>query len=115
MKKKLTDLKQIDGKLEKDGEFQFTTLEQIWGGTGEGKYKTLDIEKYAASLADMNLSDLQAHAIGVGIIPSENRERLTKQLVREFQGHISAYRVPKIATKKTVLSKDATRILAEGR
>jgi|SRR3990167_1743903 len=117
MKKKLSELKQVDGKLETD--FQPTTLSQIWGDRGTTKFGTTDAEEYTKTLADMNLSDLQTHSIGVGIVPSDNREQLTKKLLREFQLHVSAYRVPKIsrAKKETSpdLSKAAARILAEGR
>lgn len=110
MKKKAT---QINGKVET---FKPTTLDQIWGDTGLSKYKTVDIEKYKESLSEMNLSDLQAHAIKVGVYPTDSTEMLKKKLIQEFIGHTNSYKFPKqelVAPKQP--SKAILKILSEGR
>jgi hypothetical protein len=110
MKKKI---KQVHGKEE---QFKPSTLDQIWGDTGVYKYSTLDEDKYVSSLKDMNLSDLQAHAIKMGIIPVENRENLNKRLLKEFRTFVASYRFPKTnSTPPAPLSDKALKILSEGR
>lgn len=108
-KKKLT---QIDGKQET---FVPNTLDQIWGDTGLGLYRTLDLNEYQASLKEMQKADLQAHAIQVGIIPVDDRENLEKKLIKEFSRHVASYRRPVIKSKPQIPSKEALKILSEGR
>jgi len=114
MKKKATninELSQTHGKVE---EYQARTLDQIWGDTGMSKYKTLEEDKYMDYLSDMNKSDLQTHASKLGLIPVDDRETLTKRLIKEFRKHVSNYRVPKKEINTTSNQK-ALRILSEGR
>jgi hypothetical protein len=114
MKKKVTninELSQTHGKVE---EYQARTLDQIWGDTGMSKYKTLEEDKYMDYLSDMNKSDLQTHASKLGLIPVDDRETLTKRLIKEFRKHVSNYRVPKKEINTTSNQK-ALRILSEGR
>jgi hypothetical protein len=112
-KKKIEQLSQTHGKQE---QFQPTTLEQIWGDTGLTRYKTMDETEYSTFLKDLNKSDLQAHAMSIGIIPIDNREMLTKRLVREFKSYVSGYRKPldQRVTPSTI-SKEALSILSEGK
>ncbi|MEK6883463.1 MAG: hypothetical protein AABY22_27800 [Nanoarchaeota archaeon] len=105
------EIHQIHGKVET---FQPTTLDQIWGDTGLGKYGTLDEEKYISKLNDMNKADLQKHAVGVGIIPTDGREGLIKKLLKEFRAHVASFRKP-ILKEPTKVSKNALKILSEGR
>ncbi len=114
MKKKLNDLEQTHGKTEK---FEPTTLAQIWGEDGMNKYKTLELSEYELQIRGMNKSDLQAHAANLGIVPSDDRERLTKKLVQAFLKHSSQFRKPLQQTvpdgKKP--SDEVLKILSEGR
>jgi oligoribonuclease NrnB/cAMP/cGMP phosphodiesterase (DHH superfamily) len=114
-KKALDEMGQTHGMVEKE-EYQPTTLNQIFGDDGGWKYKTLDTDEYKHYLTGMNRSDLQSHAIEIGIIPIDNRDQLTKRLVREFNRHTVAYKKP---TKKSVdvtnVTQDVLDILAEGR
>ena len=73
------------------------------------------LTEYQKYLKECTKSDLQAHAIKVGLIPVDNRETLVKRLEKEFNKHVSLYKpVPK--TKNNLkLSKSAKDILAEGR
>ena len=106
------NMKQAHGK----NEFVPTTLDQLWGDTGTGrKYNTLDETEYLAYIQDMNKSDLQSHAVRIGMIPVDNRETLEKRLLKEFRVHVAGYTVPQIKTKSKVPSKEVEKILAEGR
>jgi len=90
-KSKLQDLNQIDAKEELG---RPTTLDQIWGDTGMQKYGTNNFDEYKTQLRSMNRSDIQAHAMKVGILPTDNHEILVARLEREFQRHVAAYQAP---------------------
>jgi hypothetical protein len=109
-KSKLDSLTQTHGQVESP-----RTLDQVWGDSGQSKYGTLALAEYQKYLKELTKSDLQAHAIKVGLIPVDNRETLVKRLEREFNKHISLYQ-PAPKTKNDIkLSKSAKDILAEGR
>lgn len=109
-KNKLDSLIQTHAQVESP-----RTLDQVWGDTGESKYKTLDLTEYQKYLKELTKSDLQAHAIKVGLIPIDNRETLVKRLEKEFNKHVSLYK-PAPKTKNDIkLTKTAKDILAEGR
>ena len=64
----------------------------------------------------MNMSDLQAHASTVGIIPIDNRQTLRERLLREFRKHVSAYKKPiHEAESVTHVDPEVMKILSEGR
>jgi hypothetical protein len=111
-KKKVEQLTQTHGKSEK---FVPTTLEQVWGDTGISKYKTMDLGAYSEFLASLNKSDLQAHAVKVSVLPTDNREMLTKKLITKFKEHVAAYRKPEQILSPSPVSSNALKILAEGR
>jgi hypothetical protein len=110
-KQKLENLTQVHGK----DEFAPQSLEQIWGDSGEGKYRTMEIDAYSQSLSEMNRSDLQTHAVKIGIIPVDDRNLLVQRLLREFKRHVSNYRIKTDEIKPTKASKDVLSILSEGR
>lgn len=111
-KRKIENLTQIDAKEEKG---KPTTLDQIWGDTGLTKYGTKDIKEYKEYLRTLNRTDIQAHAMQVGILPTDNHEILLARLEREFLRHVGSYNVPTEKTKSKKVSKDVQRILSEGR
>jgi hypothetical protein len=112
-KKKIEQLKETNAKVET---FQPTTLDQIWGDTGKGKYGTMNEVEYQAKLKGMNRSDLQSHARSLGIMPNDNYELLIRKLMQEFRLHVSAFRIPTPAQSKPAkLSPQVSKILAEGR
>jgi hypothetical protein len=43
-------------------------------------------------LNEYNKSDLQAHAVKIGLVPIDNRENLIKRLKQEFLKHISQFK-----------------------
>tara|TARA_R100000963_G_C4630441_1_gene95680 strand:- start:113 stop:484 length:372 start_codon:yes stop_codon:yes gene_type:complete len=111
--KSIKNLSQAHGKEEK---FEPTTLEQIWGDDGTSAYGTLNENAYTKEVDDMNMSDLQAHASTVGIIPIDNRNTLRERLLREFRKHVSSYKKPVYSAESPVsLDPEAIKILSEGR
>ena len=111
-KSKLQELNQIDAKEELG---KPTTLDQIWGDTGLQKYGTNNFDQYKNYIRSLNRSDIQAHAIKVGMLPTDNYEILVARLEREFQRHVSAYQAPADNKKQKKISKDVQKILSEGR
>ena len=112
-KSKLQQLNQIDAKEELG---KPTTLDQIWGDTGLQKYGTNNFDQYKDYLRSLNRSDIQAHAIQVVMLPTDNYEILVARLEREFRRHTSAYQAPADNNKKQKkISKDVQKILSEGR
>jgi hypothetical protein len=109
-KSKLDSLTQTHGQVESP-----RTLDQVWGDSGQSKYGTLVLAEYQKYLKELTKSDLQAHAIKVGLIPVDNRETLVKRLEREFNKHISLYQSAPKTKNNIKLSKSARDILAEGR
>lgn len=109
-KSKLESLSQTHGEVEKA-----VTLDQVWGDVGNVKYGTLDVEKYSVYLDDLNKSDLQAHAIKIGLVPIDDRKNLVLRLKKEFQKHISQFKVKSSVSSNKPVSKIAKDILSEGR
>ena len=71
---------------------------------------------YTKQVDDMNMSDLQAHASTVGIIPVDNRHTLRERLLREFRKHVSAYRKPVHEAESTThVDPEVLKILSEGK
>lgn len=111
-KKKLNldTLNQIHGKVEKP-----ITLDQIWGDDGKNKYGTLDIDEYDKYLNSLGKSDIQAHAVKVGLVPVDDRTTLVKRLKQEFKKYASQFQPRPQLNNANKLSKEARDILAEGR
>tara|TARA_Y100000310_G_scaffold101430_1_gene99495 strand:- start:71 stop:448 length:378 start_codon:yes stop_codon:yes gene_type:complete len=107
----LDSLSQTHGKEEG---VKPTSLDQIWGDTGLSKYKTLDKGEYEGQIKDMNKSDLQTHATKVGLVPVDDMPLLRRRLMKEFEKHVAAYRVPN-KTKSSKLDSEAVKILSEGK
>jgi hypothetical protein len=114
-KLKVTEMAQTHAMEEKES-FEKTSLEQIWGDTGMGRYGTQDEDKYLGRIKGLNRSDLHSHAVKMGILPIDNRELLTSRLVREFKKYVLSYNKPKSTPiKGKRVSGKARSILAEGR
>ena len=91
-------------------------LEQIWGFNEHAKYGTLDESEYEKTLANMNRSDLEAHARKLGVVILESSERLQNKLRQEFKNYILSLRRPANPNKPvTTADADVKKILAEGR
>lgn len=109
-KSKLDNIHQTHGKVEKP-----ITLDQVWGDDGQRKYGTLDPEEYDQYLKECSKSDLQAHAVKVGLVPVDNRETLVKRLKQEFIKYSSQFKTRPNVNNGKKLSKEVKDILAEGR
>jgi hypothetical protein len=112
-RKSVKNLSQTHGKEEN---FEPTTLDQIWGDDGSSTYGTLNENAYTKQVDDMNMSDLQAHASTVGIIPIDNRQTLRERLLREFRKHVSSYKKPVHEVQSASrIDPEVIKILSEGR
>jgi hypothetical protein len=117
---KLKKMSQTHGKDESiKPKFEPRTLDQVWGDTGLGKYKTFDEGEYKNKLDNMAKTDLQAHATKVGLVPIDNRSTLTQRLMREFRKHSNAFKPSNIKTPKSIgkdsLPDDVRKVLDEGK
>jgi hypothetical protein len=114
-KKKVSEMNQTHAMEEPKKKFVPSTLAQVWGDTGIARYQTMSEEKYRQTLEDYNKSDLQNHAIRIGVLPIDNSIMLKERLLREFQKHVASYRKPPEPQKPDQLSARARQILAEGK
>lgn len=107
---------QIHGKEETGVKKQPSSLDEILGET-LSIYTAKSSEDYRGQLAEMNMTDLQAHAYKVGLVPTPDRKVLTDRLAQEFVKWHSRYG-SNVATGqvKTVgdLDAKAQKILREG-
>ena len=90
---KIDKLSQVHGK-KVEQEYELTTLDQIWGDDGTGRYGTMEIEEYKSEIDQMSRTDINAHAAQLGVIPVEDRVTLEKRLTDEFKRHVNSYRKP---------------------
>ena len=107
---------QIDGMAQRSPEHLYGSLDQILG-ENISVYKASNVEEYQSQIAEMNQTDLQTHALKVGLIPIEDRRILVGRLVQEFerwnsrmmpQGNIQG------AKKIEDIDEKARKILREG-
>ena len=110
--KKTKKMQQTHGKVET---FQPTTLDQVWGDDGTGKYSTNNENQYVEQLKDMTRVDVQAHATQIGLIPVQNRDVLEQRLLREFRKHWSQFKRPTDVDGSVEISQEVISILEEGR
>ena len=116
-KNNLKNLSQTHGKTEEKEKYEPTTLDQVWGDEGLSVYGTLNEEEYQRQLDEFNRSDLQTHASKIGVVPLDDRNRLTKTLMSEFRKHVSKFRKPSEVERQ--IEKDThakvRKILSDGR
>ena len=96
--------------------FQPTLLEQVWGESSTSKYGTLDAAEYEKRLSEMTRADLEAHARQLGVMITENTQRLRDKLMGEFRTFASLVRKPTIKPQPPIKGSEAAKkVLAEGR
>jgi hypothetical protein len=109
------EMLQIHGK-EETVKRQPSSLDEILGET-LSIYTANSSDEYRGQLAEMNMTDLQAHAYKIGLVPTQDRKVLTDRLVKEFVKWNSRYG-SNVATGniKSVddLDAQARKILREG-
>ena len=110
----IEDMEQAHGKEET---LQPTTLDQVWGDDGVSKYGTFSKAEYQEHIDNLNKTDLQQHAVKLGIVPVRERARLTKNLMTAFDQHCSKYTKPSEANAgdPTNIDEETLKILSEGR
>jgi hypothetical protein len=108
---------QIDGKAQGSApEHLYGSLDQILG-ENISVYKTSNIDEYRSQIADMNQTDLQTHALKIGLIPIEDRRILVGRLVQEFERwHSRMMPQGNIKGSKNIndIDEKARKILREG-
>jgi hypothetical protein len=115
-KVELKEMDQTDGMDQTEKKFQSSTLDQVWGDDGTSQYRTMDAEVYEKVIHNMSKADLKAEAIRVGLLPIDNVDQLVIRLVRQFNSHVSAYKMPLDQQKKGMtLSEESMKILGEGK
>lgn len=87
-KKKLTDLEQTNGKVYEDQVARAKELEDLLGIPKINPFKTNDKKVFQEMLQDMNLTDLQAFAVKVGVFPSGNKTVLKNKIKRAFDSSL---------------------------
>jgi hypothetical protein len=109
------EILQVHGKEEKNQKPP-SSLDEILGET-LSIYTANSSEEYRGQLAEMNMTDLQAHAYKIGLVPTPDRKVLTDRLAQEFVKWNSRYG-SNVATGqvKSVddLDSKAKKILREG-
>lgn len=87
-KKKLEDLQQTNGKAYEDQVARARELEDLLGIPKINPFKTNDKKVFQEMLQDMNLTDLQAFAVKVGVFPSGNKTVLKNKIKRAFDSSL---------------------------
>ncbi len=88
-KAQLESLEQTNGKSYDEQVARAKELEQIMGLQKMSPFKTNDPEAFEEMLEDMNLTDLQAMAVKVGIFPSGNKTVLKNKIKRSFKASLT--------------------------
>jgi hypothetical protein len=109
------EMLQVHGKEEKNQKPP-SSLDEILGET-LSIYTANSSEEYRGQLAEMNMTDLQAHAYKIGLVPTPDRKVLTDRLAQEFVKWNSRYG-SNVATGEVKSIEDldakAKKILREG-
>lgn len=78
-------LNQTNGKNYENDVAKARELEEILGIPKISPFKTQDKRVFAEMLKEMNLTDLQAFAVKVGVFPSGNKTVLKNKIKRAFE------------------------------
>ena len=84
----LDSLQQTNGKSYEDQVAQARELEDILGIAKINPFKTNDKRVFADMLEGMNLTDLQAFAVKVGVFPAGNKTVLRNKIKRAFESSL---------------------------
>jgi hypothetical protein len=84
----LDSLQQTNGKTYEDQVAKARELEDILGIAKINPFKTNDKRVFAEMLQEMNLTDLQAFAVKVGVFPAGNKTVLRNKIKRAFESSL---------------------------
>jgi len=85
---KLEDLQQTNGKSYEEKVARARELEEVLGISKINPFKTNDKNVFNEMIKDMNLTDLQAFAVKVGVFPSGNKTVLRNKIKRAFESSL---------------------------
>lgn len=85
---KLEQLQQTNGKTYEEQISRARELEDILGIPQINPFKTNDKNVFNEMLKDMNLTDLQAFAVKVGVFPAGNKTVLKNKIKRAFESSL---------------------------
>ena len=89
--KKLEELTVADGKDNDPKELgEIKDLEDLLGVKQVNPFRTTSEATLTERMSEMNLSDLQAFAVRIGILPSGNRLALKNKIQKAFKSHAGA-------------------------
>ena len=83
---KLETMARTTGKTYESSIERAKELEQILGINNANPFKTTDERILEEQMSEMNLTDLQALAVKVGVFPSGNKTVLKNKLRKAFKG-----------------------------
>lgn len=114
-KKKLKAMQEIDGK---QGIEKYRSLDEIIGGQQQ-LFGCKSLEQYEAKIKEMDIADLQEHALDCELRPIDNRMVLTERLVGEFRKKLSRYtntmKVESSSEYNKETSSKLKKLLADGK
>lgn len=111
-KGKTPKLEQADGR---DDKKQARSIDEILGNN-KRRYRQNTVEEYQLHLKTLNLTDMQAHAQQVGLVPISDRKVLEGRLLREFKKTNNKFYGTEVREEPNMtLSDKAKQILAGGR
>lgn len=84
----LDNLQQTNGKTYEDQVAKARELEDILGIPKINPFKTNDKRVFNEMIAEMNLTDLQAFAVKVGVFPAGNKTVLRNKIKRAFDNSL---------------------------
>jgi len=85
---KLEDLQQTNGKSYEEKVSRARELEEVLGISKINPFKTNDKNVFNEMIKDMNLTDLQAFAVKVGVFPAGNKTVLKNKIKRAFESSL---------------------------
>ena len=85
---KLEQLQQTNGKSYEDQVAKARELEDVLGIPKINPFKTNDKRVFAEMIQEMNLTDLQAFAVKVGVFPSGNKTVLRNKIKKAFDSSL---------------------------
>tara|TARA_Y100000361_G_scaffold150946_1_gene167456 strand:- start:1030 stop:1431 length:402 start_codon:yes stop_codon:yes gene_type:complete len=87
-KPNLEELNQTTGKSYEEQVSKAKELEEILGIPKISPFRTNDKNVFNEMIKDMNLTDLQAYAVKVGVFPSGNKTVLKNKIKRAFESSL---------------------------
>ena len=84
----LENLEQTNGKVYEDQVSKARELEDVLGIPKINPFKTNDKRVFADMIQEMNLTDLQAFAVKVGVFPSGNKTVLRNKIKKAFDSSL---------------------------